>query len=342
MPTVARLHLETSAVRLGEKVRGELVLPPETPGLEQARRVVVRALVHVEYTYYFDSDSPGERRHQQTPGAPEFSWEGPLRGGATVPFELTLTRGLPPSHPSQNVYISWEVQASLYDAEGRELHCRGEPLQVGPGRAEGPPREIIPSAPRGSPWMAASTWGCLTFPALFCFFLPIVNLVDLVGSGSGYSLSERVFGILFCLVVLAGGIVISLWLISKARTYSKLLVANLEPLAKGVPLGAVARMRVFLTLTAPFTTRGAKLELSTTANDRPEGGKVTVPVKPPAHLRRGLNQFDVELPIPRSLTPSLEKLVKHLCTLTIELEGHADLQLHARLVILPEELDPPA
>lgn len=44
------LYLHATTVRLGEKLQCELILPPETAGLDRVQRITARAVVHVEYT----------------------------------------------------------------------------------------------------------------------------------------------------------------------------------------------------------------------------------------------------------------------------------------------------
>jgi hypothetical protein len=327
------IQLHTSPVRIGTQLQGELVLDAATPGLERVRRVEIRVRGTFEY------DDEGTKRREELPG-PESSKDRPLRGELRIPFDLSLPRDAPPSHQGKDVRISWEVVASLHGEDGTELMRWNRPFPLEPTRTTRPPQWLTPRAPRGSSLMAASTWGCLLFPALWCFCLPMgVLFDDLLDSRTGHSAGERVVGILFCLVTIAAGVVVSRWVIGKARTVSKFKAASLLPLAENFPLGGSARLRVFLELTKGFTVRGARLELSAYEGISKARAEKPVPVQLPAHLAKGWHQFDVELPIPRDFPPSFRTHLAAICTLTLEFEGFEDMQLHAPIKIAPEVLD---
>lgn len=333
MSDLQSIQLHTSPVRTGEPLRGDLVLSTATPGLERVRRVMVRLRGTLEY------EDEGQKHREELPG-PEFIKDRPLHGELRIPFDLSLPRDVPPSYQGKDVRISWELVASLHGEDGMALMRWSQPLSLAPGRTTRPPQWLTPRAPRGSSLMAASTWGCLLFPALWCFCLPIgVLFDDLLDSGTKHSAGERVVGILFCLVTIAAGVGLTRWIIGKARTVSKFKAASLLPLAEHFPLGGTARLRVFLELTKAFTVRGAHIELIAYEGIRKTRSESPVPVQLPAHLAKGWHQFDVELPIPRDFPPTFRTHLTALCTLTLRFEGFEDMPLHASIRIAPEELE---
>jgi hypothetical protein len=301
--------------------------------LERVRRVAIRVRGTLEY------DDEGSRRREELPG-PESIKDRPLRGDLRLPFDLDLPRDAPPSHQGKDVRISWEVMASLHAEDGTELMRWNRPFPLEPARTTQPPQWITPRAPRGSSLMAASTWGCLLFPALWCFCLPLgVLFDDLLDSRTEHSAGERVVGILCCLVTLAAGVGITRWMFGKARTVSRFKAASLIPLAEHFPLGGTARLRVFLELTRAFSIRGARIELIAYEGIGKTRSESPVTVQLPAHLAKGWHQFDVEFPIPRDFPPSFKTHLAAMCTLTLELEGFEDMQLHAPIKIAPEVLE---
>ncbi|WP_257458252.1 hypothetical protein [Archangium lipolyticum] len=318
--------------RTGETLRGELVLQAGTPGLERVSRVVIRVQGMLEY---YDE---GTRR--EVLSGSELVRDRPLRGELRIPFDLGLPRDAPPSYQGKDVRISWELVASLHEEGGGELMRWSRPLQLEPGRTTRTPEWITPRAPRGSSAVAASTWGCLLFPLLFCICPGVFALFgDLLGSGTKYSAGERAVGIIFCLVLIAAGVGFGFLLFGKARTVSKFKAASFIPLAESFPLGATARLRVFLELTTTFTVRGARIELSAYEGVAKKRSMGPVPVQLPARLTRGWHQFDVELPIPRDIPPTFSTHLGALCTLTLQFEGYEDMQLHASIKLAPEVLE---
>jgi len=213
-----------------------------------------------------------------------------------------------------------------------------QPIQLEPGRTEHPPPLLEPSAPRGSSMTAASTWGCLLFPLLGCFCIPLTMMFgDVRDLSENKELSRIVSGI-YSVVSVIAGVGLTWWIIGKARTISKFKAAALKPLAERFPLGSTARLRAFVDITSPLTVRKARLELSAyemLSKLRTE----TVPVEVPAHLAVGAHQFDVEIPIPRDFTPTFKTHLKAHCTLTLELEGLEDMVLHNPLELAPEVLE---
>ncbi|HYO69032.1 MAG TPA: hypothetical protein VEU33_23425, partial [Archangium sp.] len=249
-----------------------------------------------------------------------------LEGARRVPFELSLPRDLPPSYRGKDVQISWEVIATLYNRNGGELMRWTQPFQLEPGRTAQLPSLREPLAPRGSSLTAASTWGCLLFPALACFCLPLGLLFGDVRDTSENPEVSRIVGGLYSIVSLVAGVGLTWWIIGQARTVSKFKAASLQPLAERFPLGSTARLRAFVEISSPLTVRKARLELSAYemfSKLRTE----TVTVEVPAHLATGAHQFDVEIPIPRDFTPTFKTHLKAHCTLTLELEGLEDMVL---------------
>lgn len=329
------LQLHTSPVRTGEKLRGELVLGEAIliPALSRAARVSIRVRGQADY------DDTETKWREELSGGPESILDRPFQGEGRVAFELSLARDLPPSYQGKNVQIAWELIATLHSGDGRELTRWSQPFQLEPGRTAHPPALLEPSAPRGSSLSAASTWGCLLFPALACFCIPLTMMFgDVRDMSENKELSRIVSGI-YSVVSLIAGVGVTWWIIGKARTVSKFKAASLEPLAEHFPLGSTARLRAFVDITSPLTVRKARLELSAyemISKVRTEG-PVTVEV--PAHLAAGRHQFDVELPIPRDFTPTFKTHLATICTLTLELEGLEDMVLHNPLVLAPEVLE---
>ncbi len=113
MTDLQPIQRNTSPVRIGTQLQGELVLDAATPGLERVRRVEIRVRGTFEY------DDEGSTRREEIPG-PESIKDRPLRGELRIPFDLSLPRDAPPSHQGKDVRISWEVTA-LLSAHGRAV-----------------------------------------------------------------------------------------------------------------------------------------------------------------------------------------------------------------------------
>ncbi|WP_375769920.1 hypothetical protein NR798_03255 [Archangium gephyra] len=303
-----------------------------TPELHQAARVTLRVRGQLDYD---DSES---KRREELSGGPESSVDVWLKGERRVPFELSLARDLPPSYRGKDVQISWEAIATLHDRNGRELTRWTQSFQLEPGRTVQFPPLREPLAPRGSSVTAASTWGCLLFPALACFSIPLCMLSGNMRDVSENPAHGRIAGIIYGVASVIAGVGLTWWIIGKARTVSKFKAAALQPLAERFPLGSTARLRAFVEITSPLTVRKARLELSAyemLSKLRTE----TVTVEVPAHLAAGAHQFDVELPIPRDFTPTFKTHLKAHCTLTLELEGLENMVLHNPLELAPEVLE---
>jgi hypothetical protein len=330
-PTPLQLH--TASMRTGEKFLGELVLGETAHGLSQAVRVTIRVRGQLDY------DDTETRQREELSGGPGAIVNRHFKGEGRIPFELSLARDLPPSYQGKDVQIAWEVIATLHSADGRELTRWSQPIQLEPGRTAHPPPRLEPSAPQGSSLTAASTWGCLLFPLLGCFSIPLCMLSGNMRDVSGNPAHGQMAGSIYGVLSVIAGVGLTWWILGKARTVSKFKAAALKPLAERFPLGSTARLRAFVDLTSPLTVRKARLELTAYEMLSKRRTVGPVPVEVPAHLAAGPHQFDVEIPIPRVFPPTFKTHLKAHCTLTLELEGLDDMVLHNPLELAPEVLE---
>jgi hypothetical protein len=326
------LELHASQARLGEPLPGELLLQETAPELAQASLVTIRAVGRLEY------EDQGTLRREELPAGPEATLAQPFGGELRIPFSLRVARNAPPSYRGKHIQISWELVASLHEEAGKELTRWSLPLQLQPCRTTRAPEWITPEAPPHDLW-ATRAWASPLFVGSFCLLPSIFTLFvsfiaeDLRDEGS------RAFAVACSLLLTAVSLLLTRQSLEKTHTALKFRRAALQPLARAFPLGATARLGLFLDLKEAMSMRGARLALSAYEDSSKIRSERPVDVLLPTHLAQGEHHFEVALPIPRDFPPTLPPHLTADCVLTLQLEGLKDMELKASLTLAPEVLE---
>jgi hypothetical protein len=327
-------RLEANSVRAGEGLTVGLEFPLGAPWLKDVARVELRLQGQVEYR-----QSGGGPVRWTLPGAKAHR-DGPL-AGPRLPFTLAVPHGLPPSLEGKDFHVAWELVATVRGASGKLLHQETRPLRLLPGRARQlpVPREPPPLRPRSALARLASR--SVVLP-LGCFGL-------LVGAAMvlGFSLEDGFTPAhLVASVVLLG---LCTWMIGwvlQLASHESLKVrqCRLVPLAEAYPLGSTARLRLSLELTQELRVTGVQLVLrgQLSCEGRWQGLLVQkVQVAPPGPLAAGLQQVDLELPIPRGFIPSRDQLLRSTCEAILSVAGSAEVRATCVLPISAEVVEAP-
>ncbi len=324
-------RMESSSVRPGERLSVGLEFPPGAPWLKDVARVELRLQCQVEYRLV-----DGGRAHWTLPGTKALR-EGPL-AGPRLPFHLEVPPGLLPSLAGKDFHFAWELVASVHGPSGKVLHQETRPLRLLPGPARQLPVPREPPPPREkSPLGRLASRAALLLPVL-CFGGP-----GLVALWWGFAMQEMEM-MLPSLMLLGFGYWATRWVYRASREYLLVKLCRLEPLAESVPLGATARLRLFLELTEPLTVTSTHLVLrgELCCDDRWRPllvQKVRAALQGP--LAAGRHQLDLELPIPREFVPSYPKLLRSTCELTLASAQNSGVRTTCVLTIAPEVLEAP-
>lgn len=331
-------RLEQTAPRLGESLRVGLEFPGEAPWLKAAARVGVRLEGQVEYR-----GRDGEHRRRALPGSEESTREGALMGTPRLSFTVTVPDDVPPSHESEQARVEWVLLASLYDEKGAVVHEERRLLRVMPRRTRQLPVPREPPVPQAAP--KGFVVGFMLVPAMCCILPGLVGFFALLARPAAGTGGERTALMLGAGALLLVGVTVFGHLLGRHGSVGRVRVLQLEPLAESFPLGATARLRLYLDLAEPLTVREAELRLCTQMNLNNVALRDLltrrVPLSLPTHLSAGWHAFDVEVPVPPDFLPGHQELLKPSCTVVLHAEEQPEaLHCTAPVRITPEVLEP--